>query len=115
MVATQSKRIIALEGEIMDLKEKLRLKEIEIKSIQLTEKARKEGTLDNTDEEEDEGTNEKIEETSMEDEDNSLSTSLDFEFNHISMDEPVAEDNEDILEVGFNDFMTNEVGDNNGN
>ena len=48
MVSEQSKRIIAFEAEILELKEKLRQKEIEIKTIQLTEKARKEGTLEDS-------------------------------------------------------------------
>lgn len=46
MVAEQSKRIIAKDAELLDLKEKLRQKEIEIKTMQLTERARKEGTIE---------------------------------------------------------------------
>ena len=46
MVSEQSKRIIAMDAELLDLKEKLRQKEIEIKTIQLTERARREGTIE---------------------------------------------------------------------
>ena len=49
MVTEQSKRLIAQGEQIMDLKEKLRQKEIEIKTLQLTEQARKEGTLEVSD------------------------------------------------------------------
>lgn len=49
MVAEQSKRLIAQGEQIMELKEKLRQKEIEIKTLQLTEQARKEGTLEISD------------------------------------------------------------------
>jgi hypothetical protein len=49
LVAEQSKRIVKMDAEILDLKEKLRMKEVEIKTIQLTEKARKEGTFEELD------------------------------------------------------------------
>jgi hypothetical protein len=85
MVSEQSKRIIAFEAEILDLKEKLRQKEIEIKTIQLTEKARKEGNL------------EVSYETIDTDSDNS--------------DDAVNEFMEDIFQVEYEDVNYEEVGD----
>lgn len=85
MVSEQSKRIIAFEAEILDLKEKLRQKEIEIKTIQLTERARKEGKVE-------------------------MNSEIANETNEVSQEE-TEEFLEDIFQVDYEDIHYEEVGD----
>lgn len=88
MVGEQSKRIIAFEAEILDLKEKLRQKEIEIKTMQLTERAKKEGVLDEND---------------ILDE-NPLNKQADDFF----------DENNDIVQIDYEDVHFEEIGDDDG-
>ena len=118
MVATQSKRIMALDAEVLELKEKLRLKEIEIKSIQLTEKARKEGHLETNDIENEEENN-TINESSFEENDieiNEIEDLFKNEFSSVSFEDDNAEEIEDIMEVEYEDveFIEDEVGEDYG-